>query len=969
MAVGINIVSGFDGQGIEKAIKEFNKLQTTADKTKFAIQKAALPAAAALAGIGAALVISTKAAIEDAQEQAKLAQTLQQATGATNDQIAAVEKQITGFTRVSTFTDSELRPALANLVQATQDVSRSQQLLALAMDISVATGTPLISVTDALAKAENGQMKALASLAPAVRENVKEGASLSEVYTKLGDVFGGAALAQTKTAAGQLQLFKNQVKELSESFGAVMLPVLQTILPVFNQLAIFAMNNRTAIMVLTGVIATFSAAILLATAYIKLMNLNKRLMEIQAYKSAQAMLTSAGAVTAYGMAAKAAGGVLLAIGLAEAIFQIGNAASGADRKIDEASKGIIISLGALRGNSKEDTQAVINDFVKLASEIDSKLKMGDVFGDFGREFQLTIDGAKVDIEDFDEAFKKVMESSPAQAQKLVNALKAQLAVTDPTSQAYKDLADAIARYEQQVNLAKGATDAINQGIGTTLSLAQVARQAFLNFTQSKYDDLRMNNANSDSLKQFRQQVYGLSSSVSNAAKTMKDKLGDYRSAMESLTQAQLNLKDAAQAVVDAQQKVKDSSQAVKDAERSLAKATDDVAKAIKGVAEAQAKTVAARTAHQRSITATTTAQEKLAKTTAEVAKAQDAFNAAIRGYGTSSKQGKQATRQLADAQQETERASYNLEKAQYAVTAAEAELAAVRADAESTPQAIREAEIALAEAKLSVVDAQEAQVDSQDALTEATDHYDQMLNGVREGTTLYKQLLDDLNQAKAAEKQAVEAVTTAREQEAEALTAIQEALDGEAEAAQRVEDAKWDLADAERAVEAAKRDEAAAIRDVAKAQYDEAQSLYEVAKAQREVNAARSAVGSAAEVAKVDKDFSTIKELLGEIPATLASAVAVGGFGGGGGGIGGSLFEATMFAKGGLVKTPTLGIVGEAGPEAVIPLSDLGGMGTTINVTVNAGIGADAKAISNTIVDALRQYQRHNGAIPITVTN
>jgi hypothetical protein len=967
MAVGINIVSGFDGQGIEKAIKEFNKLQTTADKTKFVIQKAALPAAAALAGIGAALAISTKAAMQDAQEQAKLAQTLRQATGATNEQVAAVEKQITGLTRVSTFTDSELRPALANLVQATQDVARSQELMGLAMDISVATGTPLIAVTDALAKAENGQMRALAMLAPAVRENVKEGASLSEVYTKLGDVFGGAALAQTKTAAGQYQLFKNQVNELAESFGAVMLPVLQTILPVLNQLAIFAMNNRTAIMVLTGVIATLSAAILLATGYIKLMNLNTRLMEIQAYKNATAMMTSAKATAAYGMAAKTAGGALLAIGLAQLIFEIGNAASGADRKIDEASKGIIISLGNLRGTSRQGTEQVIGDFVRLAQEIDSKLKMGDVFGDFGREFQLTVDGAKVDIEDFDEAFKRTMETSPAAAEKLVGALKAQLAVTDPTSQAYKDLSDAIARYEAQIKLAKGATDAINQGIGQTLSLAQVARQAFLNFTQSKYDDMRMNNANADSLKQFRQQVYGISSSVGGAAKSLQERMGDYRSAMESLTQAQRTLKDASQGVIDAQQKVKDASHGVTQAERAQKKATDDLADAIKGIATAQAATAAARKSYDDSVRATAKAQEKLTKATETVAKAQEAFNAAVRGYGAASKQGKTASRQLADAQQENERSAYDLEKAQFAITAAEQELAAVRADNEATPQAIREAEIALAEAKLGLVDAQERQVDSQDGLTAAMDHYDQMLNGVRTDSQIYKDLLSELNAAKAAEQEAIDGVTSARERETQALADITKALDGEAAAAERVEEAKWDLAEAERAVAEAKRDEAAAIRDVATAQFEEAKSLYEVAKAQREVNDAKGKVGNAAAVAKVDTEFATIIEQLGSVAATASAGLAIGGFGGGG--IGGSLFEATMFAKGGVVTAPTLGIVGEAGPEAVIPLSDFGGMGTTINLTVNAGMGADAKAISNTIVDALRQYQRHNGAIPITVTN
>jgi phage-related protein len=73
------------------------------------------------------------------------------------------------------------------------------------------------------------------------------------------------------------------------------------------------------------------------------------------------------------------------------------------------------------------------------------------------------------------------------------------------------------------------------------------------------------------------------------------------------------------------------------------------------------------------------------------------------------------------------------------------------------------------------------------------------------------------------------------------------------------------------------------------------------------------------------------------------------------------------FANGGIVTGPTLGLIGEAGPEAIIPLNRTGGMGTTINLTVNAGMGADGTQVGEQIVSALRQYQRRNGALPLTV--
>lgn len=39
-----------------------------------------------------------------------------------------------------------------------------------------------------------------------------------------------------------------------------------------------------------------------------------------------------------------------------------------------------------------------------------------------------------------------------------------------------------------------------------------------------------------------------------------------------------------------------------------------------------------------------------------------------------------------------------------------------------------------------------------------------------------------------------------------------------------------------------------------------------------------------------------------------------------------------------------------------------------VNITVNAGMGADGAEIGRQIVDSLRQYERRNGPIPVSVT-
>lgn len=77
-------------------------------------------------------------------------------------------------------------------------------------------------------------------------------------------------------------------------------------------------------------------------------------------------------------------------------------------------------------------------------------------------------------------------------------------------------------------------------------------------------------------------------------------------------------------------------------------------------------------------------------------------------------------------------------------------------------------------------------------------------------------------------------------------------------------------------------------------------------------------------------------------------------------GIGGKGFDVPdipMLAEGGIVTRPTLALIGEAGAEAVIPLSKMN-QGGNIYVTVQGGD-------PNAVVDALRRYQRQNGAIPI----
>ena len=88
----------------------------------------------------------------------------------------------------------------------------------------------------------------------------------------------------------------------------------------------------------------------------------------------------------------------------------------------------------------------------------------------------------------------------------------------------------------------------------------------------------------------------------------------------------------------------------------------------------------------------------------------------------------------------------------------------------------------------------------------------------------------------------------------------------------------------------------------------------------------------------------------------------LGGEDGGNGGANPAGLDYKAMATGGVVTSPTFALIGEAGPEAVIPLDKMGGMGGGVTINVNGGD-------PNAVVAALRSYMRQNGSVPIKISN
>ena len=236
MALAIPIISSFDGKGISKAIKQFKQLETTGDKVSFAIRKGAQAAGIALAGIGVAagavgglLFSAAKAAMEDARSQRELAASIKSVTRVSAPQLKAIEDYIDATQRSYGISDDKLRPALARIVRSTKDVAKAQSVLTTALRVSTATGKPLETVANALAKSYDGQNRALGQLGLGFHKAQIEAMSFEEVQAKLDKRFAGAASDAANSFEGKVARLKISFDELKESAGTQILPVLSKV--------------------------------------------------------------------------------------------------------------------------------------------------------------------------------------------------------------------------------------------------------------------------------------------------------------------------------------------------------------------------------------------------------------------------------------------------------------------------------------------------------------------------------------------------------------------------------------------------------------------------------------------------------------------------------------------------------------------------------------------------------------------
>jgi phage-related protein len=178
---------------------------------------------AAVAYAGKLAIDGVKSAIADEAAQNKLATTLRNVVGATNDQIKAIESQILKTSLLTGKTDDELRPSLDRLIRSTKDVSEAQRLQSLALDIAAGSGKSLEAVSNALAKAHDGNFGALTKLGVSMDASIIKSKDFDAATASLAATFKNQASVQAETFQGKMDRLKVAFDEGKETIGSFIL--------------------------------------------------------------------------------------------------------------------------------------------------------------------------------------------------------------------------------------------------------------------------------------------------------------------------------------------------------------------------------------------------------------------------------------------------------------------------------------------------------------------------------------------------------------------------------------------------------------------------------------------------------------------------------------------------------------------------------------------------------------------------
>jgi hypothetical protein len=215
----VSAVSTFDNKGLKKGQKEINAFDKTIKKlagtfaTVFGAQK---------------LTAFSKKAVAAFMEDEKAAKSLEiqlRNTGFAFSSVA-VENYIGSLQNATGVLDDELRPAFQQLLTVTGSITKSQEALTTALNVSAATGRSLTQVSAALTRGFSGNTAGLSRLGAGISKATLKTGNMDEILGELNKKFAGQSQARLTTYAGKMDLLSVAAADAQETIGKGLLDAL-----------------------------------------------------------------------------------------------------------------------------------------------------------------------------------------------------------------------------------------------------------------------------------------------------------------------------------------------------------------------------------------------------------------------------------------------------------------------------------------------------------------------------------------------------------------------------------------------------------------------------------------------------------------------------------------------------------------------------------------------------------------------
>ena len=253
MAIRIPILTSFDPKGLKQANAQFAKLQTSMGSLGRNFAVAGIAITAAFAAIGRSVADAAESQKVFAQTEAVLKSMGTTANGTATDlaNMASALQKTTAFSDEAILAGANLLLTFKNIQnQAGAGNDIFDQTATLMLDVARAMGTSASGEAIRLGKALNDPVKGISALTRVGIQFTDQQKAQIKALAESGDLmgaqkiilaelqqqFGGSAAAYAQTFTGQVESLNNELNDLSEEIGFMVMPAIKGMVTEFRNL-------------------------------------------------------------------------------------------------------------------------------------------------------------------------------------------------------------------------------------------------------------------------------------------------------------------------------------------------------------------------------------------------------------------------------------------------------------------------------------------------------------------------------------------------------------------------------------------------------------------------------------------------------------------------------------------------------------------------------------------------------------